>query len=282
MATVDGEILLQNLTMDNDLFILEPELTLPMFTIEVDVNNQFDALVAVPSISGIEVETGIGVGISAELSLPSIAGIDAEIFVHNLVEGVITLPSLLSIEMEVGQACTIDAEFTLPHVELDADVHVALAELFETWVINAVTFAHAQYDNYSFNSYVELNGVYCGLNSTGIHALTGNTDNGTAISASATWGKVNLGTDMQKLIDGGYLHCRMSDALVVGLVADGGTRYPYVATDSGMPDIHAERWKSCKGVKGVFYQPDVANVYGADFDISQLDLNVVPLSRRVR
>lgn len=297
MATVDGDILLQNLEMDNDLFIMEPDLTLPNLTIDVQVvfaegdltfpnlsievgtdrANGVDGECLLPTLS-IEVETGMGVGGSAELRLPHIS-IEVSANIQTLAEGDITFPNL-SIELEGGQACTVDAELALPDILLSVDAITAIAESFETWIINAVTMAHGQYDNYSFNSYIELNGVYYGLNSAGIWSLTGATDNGTAIAASAKWGVVNLGTDQEKIVDGGFLHCRMGDALVVGLSTEEGTRYPYTATDHGKTGIHAERWKSGKGLKGIMFQPDIANVAGADFDITQLDMLVNKCQRR--
>lgn len=299
MATVDGDILLQNLVMDdNDLFIMEPELTLPMLSLDVEIvildaeltlpcitieveagiSNGAEGDCLLPNVSGIEFEGGTGVYCDAELSLPHIS-IEVDVGIQNLVDAEIALPNL-TIEVETAHACTVDAELTLPDIILEADVLTVIAETFETWVINAVTFAHANYSNYGFNSFIELNGTVYGLDSSGIHALTGSTDNGTAISASAKWGVVNLGTDQKKIVDGGYLHCRMAESLVVGLAAEEGTRYPYTATDHGKAGIHAERWKAAKGIKGVFFQPDIANVSGSDFDFAQLDLSVNKLQRR--
>lgn len=297
MATVDGNILLHNLTAGNDLFIMNPELTLPLVSIDVTIVSAEGSL-SLPQVS-IEIETGVGVSVNGELTLHNLTieadmgvgrscspnlklqnvSIEVTANIQNLVEGEITLPAL-SISCEIGQACTVSAELTLPDVLLSANAITAIAETFETWVVNAVNFAHAQYDNYLFNSYIELNGVCYGLNSTGIHSLTGTTDNGTAIAASAKWGVVNLGSEQKKIVDGGYINCRMSDALVVGLAADEGTRYAYTATDHGKAGIHAERWKSGKGVKGFAFQPDIANVAGADFDVAQLDLVVNKLQRR--
>lgn len=298
MATVDGEILLHNLSIGENIAIMEPELTIPVLTIEVELvassgnlllqnisvevetplGMVVDGSASLINLSGIEIDAGIGLQATAEFKLPKIS-IEVETHRQNLAEGILVLPNL-SIELEGGQACVINAELTLPDILLSADALVEIAETFETWVINSTTFSHAQYDNYNFNSYIELNGVYYGLNSAGIFALTGSTDDGAAIVAKATWGVVNLGSDQKKNVDGGYLHCRIPTALVVGLSADEGIRYPYTTTDHGRAGIHAERWKSGKGVKGVFYQPDIANVGGADFDFAQLDLVVNNLSRR--
>ena len=155
--------------------------------------------------------------------------------------------------------------------------------LFEAWTVNTESGAPYQYTNFPFNSFAMINGTYYGADESGLFSLEGSTDDGTNIEASIKSGLINLGTTLFKRIPRAYF----------GYTSDGILLFNTITTESGQK---IERWyefkektaeettntrvKLARGVKSVYWQFEIINVDGADFDFDSIKLMPAILKRR--
>lgn len=167
---------------------------------------------------------------------------------------------------------------------LDGDTYTAV-------VLNATTLAPSEYNNFPFNSFGQMGSTYLGATDTAIYALTGDDDDGNLIDASVLTGLINFGTSQYKRVPRAYLGYTSDGALVLKTIGTGG------ATDGTGRGTKIERWyeltsrtadapatariKLGRGVKATYWQFELTNKDGADFELSELKLLPVVLSRRV-
>lgn len=148
-----------------------------------------------------------------------------------------------------------------------------------TFVLNTENEAISTYTNYDFNS------IYGNLaaNDIGIYELSGNTDNGATIESVIRTGLMDFGESRHKQIPYAYL----------GLTNDGDVMLKSITDNYG---IRNERWyklvpsrdatdttrvKLGKGVKARYWQFELMNINGADFDIESIELYPLVLKRRI-
>lgn len=157
---------------------------------------------------------------------------------------------------------------------LDASYDLLANERFYTWMINLTTGAVSKADNYSFNS---LSGAM-GADSTGIHTLTGTTDNGVAINGFVESGRLDFGaTELKRItdayigVDGGALDLTITDERT------GANRYRLAATTQ----FKTTKANLGKGCKGRYWKVKLANVSGSAALVDDVELSVEKLTRRV-
>lgn len=151
------------------------------------------------------------------------------------------------------------------------------------YVMNTRTRGVTQYENYNFNSFAELDGRYYGANDEGLYLLEGDSDGTAPISAYIRTGLTNFGTQFKKQVHDAY----------IGYTTDGKLLLKVITTDAGQrkenwyslnaKDVEAtsdNRFRIAKGVKSVYWQFEVANIDGADFDISNMTVWPFVLHRR--
>ena len=150
---------------------------------------------------------------------------------------------------------------------------------FIVYALNTQTSGVSKYDNYPFNS---MYGNYAAAYD-GIYELEGSDDAGTAIQSVIRTGLMNFGTSMLKQVVYAYL----------GLAADGRMVMKTVAADRGNKK---ERWyefrprndafdttrvKFGRGITSRYWQFELINLDGTDFELESIELLPIALNRRV-
>ncbi len=148
---------------------------------------------------------------------------------------------------------------------------------------NTDTTALSSYSNFPFNSMAVLGDNVYAASDTGIYQLTGNTDDSTEIQAKIKTGLNDFGTDMLKRFE----------SAAVGYTSDGEL---VLKTSTSQAGAAKEKWyklkaqtadyaregviKIAKGTKARYWQLEIENIDGADFDLSTLRLYPIMLTRR--
>jgi hypothetical protein len=143
------------------------------------------------------------------------------------------------------------------------------------------TLALSTYTNFSFNSMGRFNGAYLAASDDGLFVLDGSDDAGTPIDAYARLNESDLGTSHLKLVDRMYVGYRTSGGnLGLRVRADGVVR-DYRLVRSGNPNLHGAHVRLGMGVRARYFQFEVRNQSGADFDFNMMELKPTVLKRRV-
>jgi hypothetical protein len=159
------------------------------------------------------------------------------------------------------------------------------------FVCNAKTKAHGEYTGFAFNSLATIGGVHYGCKAGGVHALSGDTDAGTAIGATALSGVVDFSTEysvsagaQRKRLESIILNVRSDAPLAVRVKLDETLErlfIPPVGTNNpeGLSPV---RTKPGKALDARNWQIGFENTEGAAFDLATIEAFPVVLSRRVR
>lgn len=149
------------------------------------------------------------------------------------------------------------------------------------WVMNTKTFAVTEYDSFPFNSFTTHDGVSYGANEQGLYRLEGDDDAGVPIAARAKLGLTNFNKSVLKRLDNVYIGLRADGLMVLKVETEGGvTRFYQLEGKNEM--LHRRRIHPlAKGHKAVWWQFEIANVDGADFEVSEIEFVPVMLSRSV-
>lgn len=147
------------------------------------------------------------------------------------------------------------------------------------WVVNLDTAASAQYDDYGFNSFFRRGNDYFGVANDGIYKLSGDTDAGAPINALAAFARSSLGMQTPKHVPAVYIGTASDGALVLRVDADNIVRYYKARTTSA--DLHQHRVDIGRGVRGVYWEFELLNQNGGDFELADVTLLPVGLDRRV-
>ena len=150
---------------------------------------------------------------------------------------------------------------------------------YYTFVLNTENEAISLYSNYNFNS---ISGELA-ASDTGIYQLTGDDDEGTLIGASLKTALMDFGNNLHKQVPYTY----------IGFSSDGELILKAISNQNG---VKKERWYHCKpsrdadatsrvqlgrGVKSKYWQFEIINVDGADFDIESFEPMPLSLKRRI-
>lgn len=148
------------------------------------------------------------------------------------------------------------------------------------WAYNISNGAPSFYEKFRFNSFAKLGEEYYGMADDGLHLLGGGRDNGEAIDAVVTTGKTDMGDPRTKKIQIVYAGARTEEPLILTCRVDENQDYKYEFTSS--PEVIApSRVKVGKGLEGRYWQFEINNQDGADFELDSLDIPIIPNSRRI-
>jgi hypothetical protein len=192
----------------------------------------------------------------------------------------LTLPVL---QLGVGGSENIVGSVTLqiPLLVLQATGNLPAGANSTTVVMHTESMALTTYSNYAFNSFAQFGGVYLGANANGIFALTGATDNGAIIAAAATLGITDFGSSHQKRVDRCYVGYRTTGDLVLRVTNDESTVRDYALRATGNAGLHGNHVRIGKGVAARYWQFEILNTNGADFELDIMELKPTMLKRRI-
>jgi len=153
-------------------------------------------------------------------------------------------------------------------------------ELYTGWVVNSETFGATTYEGFDFESLCEFGGKYYGAKADGIYLLEGDLDEAEFISARCKLGLLDFGTSALKNVREAYLGYRSSGALILKTVTGEKVErwYEFINTEGR---FITERQKLGRGVKARYWQFELVNKDGADFELAEMELLPVLLTRRV-
>jgi len=155
--------------------------------------------------------------------------------------------------------------------------------IYTGWVMNTKNHASTEYTNFNFNSFCKYENTYLAASSTGLYALGGSDDAGINIAASFLSGSSDLGSTQLKRVERVYLGYRADGELLVKTITNENIERWYKLdsydTEGG---AHEARIKVGKGAKSRYWQFEVTNVNGSDFDIDSFEFTPVVLTRKVR
>lgn len=139
------------------------------------------------------------------------------------------------------------------------------------YVMTMETGAITRYLNYGFDNVVNFNNHYYGIKADGIYELTGNTDAGTAIAASAEFPPNDFGDPHLKRLN--YVYIDSSDTTLASPKYDGTPCGPYTSNFIG------RRTQVGKGGKGRYWGLVVQNQDGGNMDIKSIELDFLETRR---
>jgi hypothetical protein len=158
-------------------------------------------------------------------------------------------------------------------------------ETYDAWVVNTETFAAWQYENFNYNSFAQCQGRYFALNDMGLHELTGDSDNGTPIDATIRTGLINFGGGLLSNVPRMYVGYTTDGTLMAKAIStrEGQKWENWYTLDARTADVPAPNAaKFDRGAKSVYWQFELTNVDGADFELHEVSVMPVILRRRVR
>jgi hypothetical protein len=141
--------------------------------------------------------------------------------------------------------------------------------------------ALTQYSNFAFNSFAQFNGGYLGATAAGVFELVGATDNAAPIVAVVRFGTTDFGTAFLKAIDRLYAGYRTVADMVVNLITDETTTTSYPLLATAETGLHTARVKVGKHLSARYWQIEITNPSGGDFDLDNIDVKTVRYQRRI-
>ena len=155
-------------------------------------------------------------------------------------------------------------------------------EVYVGWAMNSAHFGVTKYVNYGFNSFANYSGVSLGANASGIFELTGTSDNGTDIDARIKFGITDFNIPAQKRVHEAFLGIRNDGSMILKTYINENTErwYELRQIDEG---IHTTRIKlGGRGVKSNYWQFELLNKDGADFELDNIQMTPIVLTRKTK
>ena len=147
---------------------------------------------------------------------------------------------------------------------------------------NDGAMAVSTFDNFPFNSFACVGGVRLGASSAGVFELTGETDNGVPIDAIGTLGISDFGLSFIKGMERVYIGYRSFGDMLLRVTTDERATFDYPLAARVNPGIQSARVPIGKGLRGRYWQFDLLNVDGCDFDLDMLEVMPAECDRRIR
>lgn len=148
-----------------------------------------------------------------------------------------------------------------------------------TWAVNYDTGAYSEYSGYGFDAMYERDGLYFGTRGAQVYLLGGDDDDGTPIDAFVAFGKQNFGDTLLKHIPNVYAGVSSTGVLLLR-VTTGTATYTYRARRND-ETTRTQRFDLGRGLRGTYYEFELFNEDGADFELDSIEFAVVPTTRRI-
>jgi len=196
--------------------------------------------------------------------------------------GTFVLPVLVVANLMPGKAV---GEFILPLYRFISAGHsVPIAKIFKGLAMNLANQAISTYNDYPFNSLACFDGHYYGATDNGIYLLEGDKNGETYIQSKLKSFPLDFGNNFLKRIHDVWLTYRSDGHLALFLATkeDESDRTGDLITEIAKDQIHEERIKTPKGLKGRYYILELKNLSGADFDLKQISVLIDAIRGRIR
>lgn len=156
---------------------------------------------------------------------------------------------------------------------------VGREDTFAAFAVNLTNNASSTYENYNFNSMARWGEVYLAASDDGLFVIGGDSDDGVAIEAALTLGKVDYGSARLKSIPYVYVGAASADDANLTVKVDEGDEYTYTLPAS--EQLGTRRAVLGKGLRSRYWQFTISNDGGADIEIDSVNIEVAELARRL-
>jgi hypothetical protein len=160
----------------------------------------------------------------------------------------------------------------------------------QVMVTNLLTKSVTFYKAYPFNSFAQIGDSYFAAGPNGFYkleldpAVTDGDFDGTVlnpIDAVFRFGENSLGSEMQKRVSDCYAAMRAESVMTVRVYVDEADPMEYTLDPVNTATVKQRRVPIGKGAKGKYWQFEVENNAGGNFDFDTINIAAVPLSRRL-
>lgn len=148
------------------------------------------------------------------------------------------------------------------------------------YVVNCKTKEGAEYDNFLFTAVARQASNYFGMNSSGLHQLTGKKDIDASINARLVSGISDLGSRFAKFFPDIYIWARCEGNLQLTVTVDEIRSQTYLVDyRDSRQGAHTKRVKLGRGINGREVQIELTNINGASLELSELQLEFFKTKR---
>lgn len=159
------------------------------------------------------------------------------------------------------------------------------ADEFAGWVLNTVNKAPSQYTQFPFESLAFFAGKSLGAGAGGIYEHTGDDDDGDPIAAFIKTGLMDMGSTKLKNVPDVWVGFKGDGRLVLKVITTNITGEKvedwYISDpDTRGGELREGRFQLGRGIDSRYWQWVVHNKAGEDFELADLKLRPVILSRR--
>ena len=173
-------------------------------------------------------------------------------------------------------------DIELPVVYIEGNFYAIDATSNIAFCLNPSNRAHSDYTNYGFSSFCKFSGEYLGCDAAGISRLSGENDDATPIDSRVLFGVVDDGSSVLSRVDSAIVNLRHDGDMDILMQYDEREINASRVDFDPMIDpagIHTRRAKFSRGGEGRNLQLGFENASGADFEITEIEVITVPLSR---
>jgi hypothetical protein len=151
------------------------------------------------------------------------------------------------------------------------------------WSMNTETTGVSRYTNFGYTSLVQHNGVVYATSPEGVFALDADNDNSAHIDASFTTGFLDLGEESKKRLSSVYLSHRGGELECDVETYDSRDEhvYTYSIEERATDAPRNTRIRIGKGLTSRYWRFTFKNVAGADFQVSEIAVEVGTSNRRL-
>lgn len=151
-----------------------------------------------------------------------------------------------------------------------------------THVMNTITTSVTTFDNYEYNSFARFGGRYLAASPTGLHVIdAGDKDLTASINATLKTGQIDFGNPQLKRLSDFYVAMRSAGDISIKVSTDENDAYEYLVEPFGVETLKQRRVLIGKGMRGRYWQFELSNVGGGDFDFDAYSALVADTNRRV-
>lgn len=179
-----------------------------------------------------------------------------------------------------------DSTAAYPSGRVSEDFSAALSRRStsaRTLCFNPENGATSRYSGWAFNSFAEIGGVSYGIDSDGLHDLSGDDDNGEDIVAVLALGRIGTTSWQIKYPDVAYLSGTASSAPVLNIMLPSGAEYAYQARSAKLSPgvMRVEGMRGLINERAAWFLTDLCNQSGASIEISALQILMHESNRRI-
>lgn len=163
-------------------------------------------------------------------------------------------------------------------LRLSGEVHTAWATNLEG------SLPVSQYENFGFNSFANVGGEYFAASEDGLYRLGADQDDGQPIDAAVGSMMLDMGTSRQKRVQAAYIGYTASGRIMLKVRSEDDGQVVEDWFEAQQQTAAAPRNQMVRigrGLRSRYWQFELMNVQGADFELDSLEMYPVPLNRRV-